>query len=67
MAPVTATSDHVIDMMRATMECRLEACDPSVLDTYAEHLVAFLIGGRFLLGWLGHIVATIDAAVWKER
>ena len=21
----------------------------------------------FLLGWLGHILATIDAAVWKPR
>jgi TM2 domain-containing membrane protein YozV len=30
----------------------------------------FLLSGVlwfFLLGWLGHILATIDAAVWKPR
>src|SRR5512135_604388 len=39
-------SDRVLTRMRATTKRRLQACDPSALSDYAEHLVALLIRGE---------------------
>jgi hypothetical protein len=44
--------DPVVASMHATTLRRLQVCDPSVLGSYAEHLVATLIGGTLpLSGW----------------